>query len=97
MLHAVMAAHSPSCSAVVRAAVNRKPTHQAPKKTQRQKPPTTTAAGGFGGKKKDPLWQCVQNCGACCKLDKGPTFPLPEEVFEDPSDVEVYFHNLFPQ
>lgn len=46
---------------------------------------------GFGKKKKEPLWQCIQNCGACCKLDKGPTFPSPEEIFDDPTDVKVSF------
>lgn len=47
---------------------------------------------GFGNKKREPQWQCVKNCGACCKLDKGPTFPSPEEVFDDESDVEVSFY-----
>ncbi|KAL2936703.1 1 4-beta-D-glucan cellobiohydrolase CEL6A [Bienertia sinuspersici] len=46
---------------------------------------------GFGEKKrKEPVWQCVQGCGACCKLDKGPTFATPEEIFDDPSDIELY-------
>lgn len=52
---------------------------------------STTSTTGFGNKKREPQWQCVQNCGACCKLDKGPTFPSPEEIFEDPSDVQVSF------
>ncbi|KAI5682195.1 hypothetical protein M9H77_03423 [Catharanthus roseus] len=51
---------------------------------------STTSTTGFGNKKREPQWQCVQNCGACCKLDKGPTFPSPEEIFEDPSDVQYY-------
>lgn len=47
--------------------------------------------GGFGvKKKKEPLWQCVQGCGACCKLSKGPTFVTPEEIFDKPSDIELY-------
>ncbi|KNA12698.1 hypothetical protein SOVF_123600 [Spinacia oleracea] len=47
--------------------------------------------GGFGEtKKKEPLWQCVQDCGACCKLSKGPTFATPEEIFDNPSDIELY-------
>lgn len=91
MLHALMMAQSPPCFAAVRAAANKRPPSQAPRKTQRQKP-TTTTSHGFGGKKKDPVWQCVQNCGACCKLDKGPSFPSPDEIFDDPSDVQVYFH-----
>ncbi|XP_075511834.1 uncharacterized protein LOC142547425 [Primulina tabacum] len=62
---------------------------QPSKKTQPQKPPTTTS-DGFGGKKKDPVWQCVQNCGACCKLDKGPSFPSPQDIFDDPSDIQLY-------
>lgn len=51
---------------------------------------------GFGGKRNDPTWQCIQGCGACCKLDKGPSFATPEEIFDDPSDVKVcYAHILF--
>ncbi|CAO2813613.1 unnamed protein product [Amaranthus hypochondriacus] len=47
--------------------------------------------GGFGDKKKkDPLWQCIQGCGACCKLEKGPTFATAEEIFDTPSDIELY-------
>jgi hypothetical protein len=44
---------------------------------------------GFGRRRKEPLWQCVEGCGACCKLDKGPSFVTPEEVFSDPLDIEV--------
>ncbi|KAK3006716.1 LOW QUALITY PROTEIN: hypothetical protein RJ639_017813 [Escallonia herrerae] len=51
---------------------------------------TTSTSVGFSRERKDPLWQCVQGCGACCKLDKGPTFPSPEEVFDDPSDIQLY-------
>lgn len=41
-------------------------------------------ASGFGGSKKQPeKWQCISGCGACCKLDKGPAFPTPEEIFDD--------------
>ncbi|KAK7345633.1 hypothetical protein VNO77_16241 [Canavalia gladiata] len=45
---------------------------------------------GFGGDKKEPRWHCVEGCGACCKLQKGPSFPSPEEIFTDPSDVQLY-------
>ncbi|MFS7894791.1 hypothetical protein Hanom_Chr00s002077g01691571 [Helianthus anomalus] len=45
---------------------------------------------GFGAKKKKALWQCVTNCGACCKLDKGPSFSSPEEIFDDSSDIQVH-------
>lgn len=46
--------------------------------------------GGFGDKKKqEQLWQCVQSCGACCKLAKDPIFATPEEIFDNPSDIEV--------
>ncbi|GFQ00916.1 hypothetical protein PHJA_002235500 [Phtheirospermum japonicum] len=65
------------------AAAKRTPPSQPSKKTQRQ-----NSTQGFGGKKKDPVWQCIQNCGACCKLDKGPTFPSAEEIFDEPSDIE---------
>lgn len=73
-------------------AANRKrrqrPSSKTPNKDQNQNLPPNPALG-FGIKKKNPVWQCVQNCGACCKLDKGFAFPYPEEIFEDPSDIEV--------
>lgn len=48
-----------------------------------------SSVAGFGGRKIEPVWRCVEGCGACCKLDKGPAFATPEEIFEDPRDVEV--------
>ncbi|CAH9078306.1 unnamed protein product [Cuscuta epithymum] len=48
------------------------------------------SSSGFGSTKKNPEWKCVQNCGACCKLDKGQNFPSPEEIFDDPSDIQLY-------
>ncbi|MED6110077.1 hypothetical protein PIB30_039613 [Stylosanthes scabra] len=46
---------------------------------------------GFGAsEKKEAQWRCVESCGACCKLDKGPSFPSPEEIFTDPSHVQHY-------
>lgn len=51
---------------------------------------------GFGREKKEPLWRCVENCGACCKLDKGPSFVTPEEVFDDPADIELYRSMIGP-
>ncbi|KAJ1416910.1 putative zinc- or iron-chelating domain containing protein [Sesbania bispinosa] len=45
---------------------------------------------GFGAEKKEISWHCVEGCGACCKLQKGPSFPSPEEIFTDPSHVELY-------
>ncbi|KAJ7972485.1 Zinc/iron-chelating domain protein [Quillaja saponaria] len=45
---------------------------------------------GFGIEKKETVWRCVEGCGACCKLDKGPSFATPEEIFNDPADVELY-------
>ncbi|GJN31555.1 hypothetical protein PR202_gb19966 [Eleusine coracana subsp. coracana] len=36
-------------------------------------------------------WKCASGCGACCKLDKGPDFPAPDEIFADhPDHLEVY-------
>uniref|UniRef100_J3LNZ5 Uncharacterized protein n=1 Tax=Oryza brachyantha TaxID=4533 RepID=J3LNZ5_ORYBR len=36
-------------------------------------------------------WKCAAGCGACCKLDKGPDFPAPEEIFaEHPEDLKLY-------
>ncbi|KAL2481479.1 hypothetical protein Adt_34445 [Abeliophyllum distichum] len=91
MSHLMMVA--PASLPALRLAAKRPRRQRPPSKTankaQNQKPSETTVLG-FGTKKKDPVWQCVQNCGACCKLDKGPAFPYPEEIFEDPSDVELY-------
>ncbi|PIA52911.1 hypothetical protein AQUCO_01000643v1 [Aquilegia coerulea] len=44
---------------------------------------------GFNTKKKES-WACVKGCGACCKLVKGPSFATPEEIFKDPSDIQLY-------
>ncbi|KAG6403727.1 hypothetical protein SASPL_135955 [Salvia splendens] len=84
MLHSIMMmAPSPACLAVRKTS-----SPPPPRKGQRQKPATKTSHG-FGRQKKSPVWQCVEKCGACCKLDKGPTFPSPEEIFDNPSDVEI--------
>ncbi|WVY97085.1 hypothetical protein V8G54_029236 [Vigna mungo] len=56
-------------------------------KTDKKKGQTSL---GFGGDKKETKWHCVEGCGACCKLQKGPSFPSPEEFFDDPSDVQLY-------
>ncbi|VFQ61368.1 unnamed protein product [Cuscuta campestris] len=46
---------------------------------------------GFGSRRKDPMWKCIENCGACCKLHKPQKdFPSPEEIFDDYSDIELY-------
>ncbi|XP_047956135.1 uncharacterized protein LOC125201888 [Salvia hispanica] len=85
MLHSLMMmAPSPACMAARKTS-----SPPPPRKGQRQKPATKTSHG-FGREKKSPVWQCVEKCGACCKLDKGPTFPSPEEIFDNPSDVEHY-------
>ncbi|CAN1142845.1 hypothetical protein LINPERPRIM_LOCUS26213 [Linum perenne] len=44
----------------------------------------------FANQRKEFPWKCAEGCGACCKLDKGPFFPTPEEIFTNPSDVELY-------
>ncbi|WVZ57032.1 hypothetical protein U9M48_007476, partial [Paspalum notatum var. saurae] len=43
-------------------------------------------------KAKRPVrWKCASGCGACCKLDKGPDFPTPDEIFADhPDDLQLY-------
>ncbi|KAK4772978.1 hypothetical protein SAY87_027997 [Trapa incisa] len=51
---------------------------------------SSSSVAGFGGGKTEPVWRCVDGCGACCKLDKGPDFASPEEIFENPKDVELY-------
>ncbi|XP_054804262.1 uncharacterized protein LOC129307353 isoform X1 [Prosopis cineraria] len=59
------------------------------KKTTHDKKQSHTSIG-FGGDKKHELWRCVEGCGACCKLQKGPSFASPEEIFTHPSDLELY-------
>ncbi|KAF7804516.1 flagellin N-methylase [Senna tora] len=74
----------------VSSAARRRPRHTAKKTALDKKQSQTAVNVGFGGPKKDDLWRCVQGCGACCKLDKGPSFASPQEIFTDPSDVELY-------
>ncbi|KAF2600616.1 hypothetical protein F2Q68_00010152 [Brassica cretica] len=38
----------------------------------------------------EQTWQCIESCGACCKLVKGFAFATPDEIFDDPDDVELY-------
>lgn len=57
--------------------------------------PKLSNTTGFGTSKKEPLWRCVEGCGACCKLAKGPAFATPEEIFTNPSDIEVSFLNIY--
>ncbi|CAH1434708.1 unnamed protein product [Lactuca virosa] len=64
--------------------------HRSQDSIKTQKKASGSSTAGFGAKKREPLWQCVKNCGACCKLDKGPAFPSPEEIFDDPSDIQLY-------
>ncbi|XP_010543342.1 PREDICTED: uncharacterized protein LOC104816299 isoform X2 [Tarenaya hassleriana] len=53
-----------------------------------RKPPSSY---GFGGRATtEPTWKCVDGCGACCKLAKDFAFATPEEIFENPNDVELY-------
>ncbi|OMP03620.1 hypothetical protein COLO4_10316 [Corchorus olitorius] len=66
--------------------------HRPGKKSQKTKPktkPGKSTTMGFNTARKEELWRCVENCGACCKLAKGPAFATPEEIFTDPSDIEV--------
>ncbi|KAK9127190.1 hypothetical protein Syun_015987 [Stephania yunnanensis] len=52
---------------------------------------STVNSVGFGSKSgKEAVWQCVEGCGACCKLNKGPSFATPEEIFQSPSDIQLY-------
>uniref|UniRef100_A0ACD5XQ93 Uncharacterized protein n=1 Tax=Avena sativa TaxID=4498 RepID=A0ACD5XQ93_AVESA len=42
-------------------------------------------------------WRCATGCGACCKLDKGPEFPTPDEVFSDyPDQLQLYKSMIGP-
>ncbi|KAL9260222.1 Ribonucleases P/MRP protein subunit POP1-like protein [Drosera capensis] len=76
--------------------------HPRPGPTCRAHPPSCRKKNGDGGgggggektRKKEGLeWKCVEGCGACCKLYKGPTFATPEEIFQNQDDVELY-HSL---
>lgn len=71
---------------------SRRPHVSKPKQSRSQ---SQSNVGGFGfdlgGQKKEELWRCVEGCGACCKLNKGPSFATPEEIFHDPSDIQVTF------
>ncbi|KAL7169995.1 hypothetical protein ACSBR2_034948 [Camellia fascicularis] len=82
MSHAVVA---PPCFPTVRSAANR-PRQRANTKRNRS---SGGAALGFGGERKEVRWKCVEDCGACCKLEKGPSFATPEEILQDPSDVQA--------
>ncbi|KAM1094567.1 hypothetical protein ACFX2B_009426 [Malus domestica] len=68
----------------------RRPRQTAKTKKTRVPNPTPPTSVGFGAKRKEQKWQCVEGCGACCKLDKGPSFATPEEIFTIPSDIELY-------
>ncbi|EEF37186.1 uncharacterized protein LOC8283861 [Ricinus communis] len=62
-----------------------------PRRRERRPPDDLKqSATGFGAKRPEQLWRCVEGCGACCKLDKGPSFATPEEIFTDPCDIELY-------
>nr|XP_043634049.1 uncharacterized protein LOC122605211 [Erigeron canadensis] len=76
-----------SCFAGVKSVTEHHPPRQTQVSVKNQQKKTS---GGFGSRKKEPIWQCINNCGACCKLDKGPAFPSPEEIFDDDSDVQLY-------
>lgn len=67
--------------------VARRPQMRARTKAEAKQSPSSV---GFGRRRNEPLWRCVEGCGACCKLDKGPSFVTPEEVFSDPLDIELY-------
>ncbi|XP_052176921.1 uncharacterized protein LOC127791151 [Diospyros lotus] len=85
------AAVTPPYFATVRSAGDRPAQGKNAKaKTARTRRSSGGAPRGFGGERKEPRWQCVQGCGACCKLEKGTAFPTPEEIFQDPSDVQLY-------
>ncbi|XP_057741890.1 uncharacterized protein LOC130960491 isoform X2 [Arachis stenosperma] len=93
-------ATSPTCHrsrqlSTITSAAARRPRQKATVKTdseQRQSSSSSSYSNaGFGAsEKKEARWRCVEGCGACCKLEKGPSFPSPEEIFTDPSHVEHY-------
>ncbi|KAJ6743296.1 hypothetical protein OIU85_017275 [Salix viminalis] len=80
----------PSFSSVIFAA--RRPPQKGKLKNAKlpEATPKLSRTTGFDTSKKEPLWGCVEGCGACCKLAKGPAFATPEDIFTDPSDIELY-------
>ncbi|KAJ0028884.1 hypothetical protein Pint_35519 [Pistacia integerrima] len=80
----------PSCNMVSFAAQRPQRSKAKKMKQVRTKEKQSSRNAGFGIEKKEPLWRCVEGCGACCKLDKGPAFPTPEEIFDNPEDVKLY-------
>ncbi|XP_057972069.1 uncharacterized protein LOC131160418 [Malania oleifera] len=78
-----------SFSAVRAATPSRRPRVQ-PQTQVKDSGSCEAAALGFSGRGKEQVWKCVEGCGACCKLDKGPAFATPEEIFHDPSDVQLF-------
>lgn len=59
--------------------------HEVERRKKQPPPPKQEKA------KRVVRWKCAAGCGACCKLDKGPDFPSPEEIFaEHPEDLKLY-------
>ncbi|XP_010423834.1 PREDICTED: uncharacterized protein LOC104708876 [Camelina sativa] len=85
---------APLSTTIVSAATRRSQVSQP--KSKKSKPenkrPTTTSTSGFssGRTTKELTWKCVEGCGACCKLAKDFAFATPDEIFDDPDDVELY-------
>ncbi|KAL5976178.1 hypothetical protein ACLOJK_020508 [Asimina triloba] len=71
----------------------RKQVRERAKKSQLSSSSARKTGFGAGGRKEE--WRCIGGCGACCKLDKGPSFATPEEIFESPSDVQVLEFGFF--
>ncbi|CAG7912155.1 unnamed protein product [Brassica rapa] len=59
-------------------------------KPEKNRAPTTSTSGFSGRTSKELTWQCIEGCGACCKLAKDFAFATPDEIFDDPDDVELY-------
>ncbi|CAE6085632.1 unnamed protein product [Arabidopsis arenosa] len=66
------------------------PQPKAKKVKAENKRPTTTSTSGFSARTKELTWQCVEGCGACCKIAKDFAFATPDEIFDNPDDVELY-------
>ncbi|XP_010452115.1 PREDICTED: uncharacterized protein LOC104734277 [Camelina sativa] len=85
---------APLSTTIISAATRRSQVSQP--KSKKSKPenkrPTTTSTSGFssGRTTKELTWKCVEGCGACCKLAKDFAFATPDEIFDDPDDVELY-------
>ncbi|KAL9336577.1 hypothetical protein Peur_071065 [Populus x canadensis] len=62
-------------------------------KLKNAKGPGATPTAGFVASTKEPLWRCMECCGACCKLAKGLLLPLLKRSSQ--TLIDVCFHSFY--